>query len=71
MMFWRTTSRTQMRIGKKVMPMFVLRFRFWTQRFLRRRALACVKKLAGPLEESMGRRVAGRLGLERRPPQGR
>jgi hypothetical protein len=28
MMFWSTTSRTQMRIGKKVMPMFVLRFRF-------------------------------------------
>lgn len=46
-------SRTQMRIGKKVMPMFVLRFRFWTQRFLRRRALACVAKLAGPLGESM------------------
>lgn len=28
MMFWSTMSRTQMRIGKKVMPTFVLRFRF-------------------------------------------
>jgi hypothetical protein len=28
MTFWSTMSRTQMRIGKKVMPMFVLRFRF-------------------------------------------
>jgi hypothetical protein len=33
----------------------------WTQRFLRRRALACVAKLAGPLGESMawGGAVAG------------
>lgn len=26
--FWSTMSRTQMRIGKKAMPMFVLRYRF-------------------------------------------
>jgi hypothetical protein len=36
----------------------------WTLRFFRRRALACVAKLAGPLGESMGGRAAAREGGE-------